>query len=73
MCVQTVDGWGIETKWERSISAEGLACLIKGQVPQEHEARPVDGPPELALNCEAELLKQSFNNWVPNLAPKVAR
>ncbi len=28
---------------------EGLACLIKGQAPQEHEARPVDGRPETAL------------------------
>jgi len=35
--------------WERSISAVGLACLVKGEVPQEHEARPVDGLPELAL------------------------
>src|SRR5712691_10352110 len=58
MCVLTADGWDTATKWEQSTSAAGLACLIKGQVPQEHEARPVDAPPELAPNCEAMISKR---------------
>ena len=49
MSVLTVDGEGIGTPWGLSTSVEGLASLIKGEVPQEHEARPVDGLPELAL------------------------
>ncbi len=27
--------------------------MVIVQVPREHEARPVDGLPETALNCEA--------------------
>ena len=27
--------------------------MVKVQVPQERHARPVDAPPEMALNCKA--------------------
>jgi hypothetical protein len=32
--------------------------MVTVQVPQEHEARPVDAPPELALNREAVIPKE---------------
>ena len=38
-------------------SAAGLASLVTGEVPQEFYARPVDGPPEMAPNCEALISK----------------
>src|SRR6266851_2164131 len=38
-------------------SAAGLASLVTGEVPQELYARPVDGPPETAPNCEALISK----------------
>src|SRR5258708_17373999 len=38
-------------------SAAGLASLVTGEVPQELYARPVDGPPETALNCGALISK----------------
>jgi len=38
-------------------SAAGLASLVTGEVPQELYARPVDGPPEMAPNCEALISK----------------
>jgi hypothetical protein len=48
MSVLSADGGDIEIRSGRSISAEGLAFLVTGEVPQEHEARPVDGCPENA-------------------------
>src|SRR5947209_3278355 len=64
-----VDGWVIVMASEQSTSVEGLACLVKGQVPQEHEARPVDGPPETALNCEALISKRKRSEREPIRTP----
>src|SRR5258708_21560976 len=38
-------------------SAAGLASQVIGEVPQELYARPVDGPPETALNYGALISK----------------
>ena len=39
--------------------------MVTVQVPQEHEARPVDGLPELAPNCEALILKAKATEREP--------
>ena len=59
-------GHGVNTS-----SAEGLASLVKGEVPQEHTARPVDGPPEMALNCEALILKAKATAREPIRTPRL--
>ncbi len=70
MSVLTAGGWGIATQSERSISAAGLACLIKGQVPREHDARPVDGSPEMTPNCDAMISKAKATAREPIRTPR---
>ena len=54
-------------RWERSTSIAGLAGVVTASVPPERKlARPADGPPETALNCEAMIpkAKASEGEWI---------
>src|SRR6266851_2485392 len=51
-------------------SAAGLASLVTAQVPQELYARPVDGPPETAPNCEALTPKAKATAGEPIRTPR---
>ena len=45
--------------------------MVTVQVPQEHEARPVDGLPELAPNCEALISKLKRIEREPIRTPRL--
>jgi hypothetical protein len=45
--------------------------MVTVQVPQERDARPVDAPPEMALNCEALIPKLKRAEGKPIRTPVI--